>query len=222
MGTVSDLYTTGDNDPEIEPVQYTRHYPYCDACGSFELEPWKGPDGHEKIEATRERLRRAAVLTVPLLFAAGWLTFNLFPTPALALFLTLAVVYGVLVRRDYYRLEEPGVRHAWRLLGRAFLWLPVVGLVQWIATRLLPAWVVLVALSVVFVGLWVTRAGLGAKIVYRGLRCRRCQATYAAGSPFFTDMAANPRGLTVADVPRPLGSSLTWRGASVANEVPGP
>jgi hypothetical protein len=90
MGSVPDLYTTGDNDPEIEPVQYYRHYLYCDACGSFAL--------------------------------------------------------------DY---------------------------------------------------------------VSNGLRCRDCASTYAYGTPFFTRLDANPRQLTVSDVPRPLGSSPYVRGAFV-------
>lgn len=132
---------------------------------------------------------------------------------------------GCRLRRAGSRLlvsAEPGVRHAWRLLGRAFLWLPVVGAVQWVATALLPARVVLVALAVVFAGLLAARAALAARISYRGLRCRECQTTYAYGTPFFTDLAAHPRGLTVADVPRPLGSSLSWRGASVDSESPKP
>ncbi len=94
MGSVAHLYTTGDNDPEIEPVQYYRHYLYCDACGSFDL--------------------------------------------------------------DY---------------------------------------------------------------VAAGLRCRRCESTYAYGTPFFTAFDANPRHLTVADVPRPLGSSPFVRGEFVDGET---
>ena len=41
-------------------------------------------------------------------------------------------------------------------------------------------------------------------------------ATYAYGTPFFTSLDSNPRHLTIADVPRPLGSSLFLRGDSVA------
>ena len=60
MGSVPDIYTTGDNDPEIEPVQYYRHYLYCDACGSFELDSWIVPDNHGILEKTRQRLAMAA------------------------------------------------------------------------------------------------------------------------------------------------------------------
>ena len=120
MGSVRDLYTTGDNDPEIEPMQYYRHYLYCDACGSFQLDPWTVPAELEKTERTRHRLAMAAL--------------------------------GSLV-------DSSGV--------------------------------------------------------YLGLRCRRCEATYGYGTPFFSDLDANPRHLAVADVPRPLGSSPFQRGASV-------
>ena len=68
---------------------------------------------------------------------------------------------------------------------------------------------------VVIVGLLVVRQVLGARIELAGMRCRRCESTYANGSPFFTDEDANPRHLTVADVPRPLGSSPYTRGKSV-------
>ncbi len=110
MGSVPDLYTTGDNDPEIFPVQYYRHYLYCDACGSFELDSWMAPD----------------------------------------------------------------------------------------------------------------KGFLGSKIELVGMRCKQCDATYAHGTPFFTDLDANPRHLTVADVPRPLGVSPFSRGKSVDYEPPDP
>lgn len=61
MGSVADLYTTGDDDPEIEPEQYQRHFLYCDACGSFKLDAWLAPDNHEEIERTRRWLWQAAV-----------------------------------------------------------------------------------------------------------------------------------------------------------------
>lgn len=127
MGSVRDLYTTGDNDPEIGPEQYYRHYLYCDACGSFELDPWTGRGDLEKIERKRHGLG------------------------------------GLLLR----------------------------------------------------IGLLVARQFVGSNREFLGLRCRRCEATYAYGTPFFTDLDANPRHLTVADVPRPLGSSPFERGASV-------
>ena len=48
MASVSDIIITGDNDPEIFPEQYHMHYLYCDACGTFELEPWTGDDSATK------------------------------------------------------------------------------------------------------------------------------------------------------------------------------
>jgi hypothetical protein len=44
MASVADIITTGDNDPEIFPERYYMHYLYCDACGTFELEPWQTQD----------------------------------------------------------------------------------------------------------------------------------------------------------------------------------
>jgi len=44
VGSVAVLTTSGDNDPELEPVQSYRHYLYCDACGSFDLVPWEAGD----------------------------------------------------------------------------------------------------------------------------------------------------------------------------------
>jgi hypothetical protein len=62
MGSVSHLYTTGDNDPEIEPQQYYRHYMYCDACGSFDLNHWDSVDSSAPAsESTRKRLATAAL-----------------------------------------------------------------------------------------------------------------------------------------------------------------
>jgi len=161
MGSVPDVYTTGDNDPEIEPVQYYRHYLYCDACGSFELDSWIVPDNHGILEKTRQRLAMAAFLLSPVVVVSGWLA-----------------------------------------LG--------------------PPSSVLLAGVIVIVGLLVARGILGSKIKIVGMRCRRCGSTYAHGTPFFTDLDANPRDLTVADVPRPLGRSPFLVGESVKGELPRP
>lgn len=162
MGSVPDLYTTGDNDPEIDPVRYYRHYLYCDACGAFELDSWLAPDNHEALERTRQRLARAALLALPVAAVAAW----------------LANVLSFLV---------------------SYVLVLLTGLI-------------------VAVGLLVARAVLGSKIELVGLSCRRCHATYRHGTPFFSDLDANPRHLTVADVPRPLGSSTFLRGKSVDDE----
>ena len=158
MGSVRDLYTTGDNDPEIEPVQYYRHYLYCDACGSFELDPWTAPGEVERVERKRHRLAMAALGS---------------------------------------------------LLAIPILWLADVG-------DVLPPWLMLVGGALLIVGFLAARGLVDSSGVYLGLRCRRCEATYGYGTPFFSDLDANPRHLAVADVPRPLGSSPFQRGESVA------
>lgn len=80
MGSVADAYTTGDNDPEIEPESYHRHYLYCDGCGSFDLEYWKFA-GDAAVRAPGRWLDKVAIIVVPimvvdaaltLLGAAGW------------------------------------------------------------------------------------------------------------------------------------------------------
>ncbi|MCF8243830.1 MAG: hypothetical protein K9J37_02060 [Saprospiraceae bacterium] len=49
MGSVKSLTTTGDNDPELFPEEYYRHYMYCDDCGSFKIEPWIIPENHPQL-----------------------------------------------------------------------------------------------------------------------------------------------------------------------------
>jgi hypothetical protein len=165
MGSVPVLTATGDNDPELFPVRYYRHYAYCDACGSFELDPWRVPENAAQIERTRKRLGRAALISVLIAVAAAGLARGFYPSMAV---------------------------------------------------------LVLLAGLTVIAGLLIVRGVLGSKIEYLGSRCRRCGSTYAHGTPFFTDLDANPRQLTIADVPRPLGSSLFWRGKSVEAEPPKP
>ncbi len=57
MGSVTDLTVSGDNDEPIFPIEYYRHYMYCDVCGSFELKHWK--DWEEDFQSTH----RESVLT---------------------------------------------------------------------------------------------------------------------------------------------------------------
>lgn len=159
MGSVRSLTTTGDNDPEIVPVSYYRHYLYCDACGSFALDPWITPDTWKGIEKARRGLGIAALISLPIVVVGPWFVSGFYP----------------------------------------------------------PLRVLLAGL-IVIVGLLVVRAVLGSRIEYVGMRCRRCNSTYRNGSPFFTDLDSNPRNLTVADVPRPLGSSPYSRGESVEDE----
>jgi hypothetical protein len=217
MGSVKDLYTTGDNDPEITPVRYFRHYFYCDACGSFQLAPWMGPENHADLEQSRKKLARAAWLGVPLLLVSGWQALGLIPSAVWLPILAAGVTLAVLAWVYFLELADPRVRAGLRFIKRVLVWLPAVALIQWLGSEVLPPWLVLVAVGLGIAGLVTWREVLGSKIEYLGLRCAECGAAYAHGTAFFTDLEANPRGLTVAEVPRPLGSSAFHRGASVAD-----
>lgn len=231
MGSVPDLYTSGDNDPEIEPVRYYRHYLYCDACGSFALDAWMAPENHERLERTRRRLAQAALLSLAVVLASAWLVLGLLPSPAFLVALVAGIALALLAwpivwravwgwpavtapLAASWRAAEP-VAGRWRFFKATLLWLLVVSTVEWFANQLFPASLVLVTSLIVVVGLLVVRGVLGSKIEYVGLRCRQCAATYAHGTPFFTNLDANPRNLAPADVPRPLGSSHFLRGKSV-------
>lgn len=159
MGSVPVLTTSGDNDLEIVPGRYYRHYLYCDACGSFELDPWITPGNWKSIEKTRRLLGMAALISLPMVAVGAWFASEFYP-PLLVLLAGLIVIVGLLVVREV----------------------------------------------------------LGSRIEAAGMRCRQCDSAYGNGSPFFTDRDANPRHLTVADVPRPLGSSPYTRGESVEDE----
>jgi hypothetical protein len=218
MGSVPDLYTTGDNDPEIEPVQYYRHYLYCDACGSFELDSWMAPDNSESLEKARQRLGMTAFILSPVVVVSGWLVLGLIPSPTFLVSLAVALVLGLLLRGLVVGKQRAAT--IWRVAKGALLVVPAVVVAERLGTILFPPSLVLLAAVIVIVGLLVARGILGSKIEHVGVRCRRCGGTYAHGSPFFTDLDANPRDLTVADVPRPLGSSRFLVGRSVAGELP--
>ncbi len=220
MGSVPDLYTTGDNDPEIYPVQYYRHYLYCDACGSFELDPWMVPDNIGSLEKMRQRLAMAALLLSPAVVVSGWLALGLIPSPTFLVGLAVVMVLGLLLRG--WVVGKQSAARIWRVSKAALLVLPAVIGAEWLGSVLYPSWLVLLAGVIVIVGLLVARGILGSKIESVGVRCRRCGGTYAHGTPFFTDLDANPRDLTVADVPRPLGRSLFLVGKSVKGEIPKP
>ena len=70
MGSVAVLTTSGDNDPELEPVQSYRHYLYCDACGSFDLVPWEAGD-RAQMERRRLLARQRGVVGVAIAPRAG-------------------------------------------------------------------------------------------------------------------------------------------------------
>jgi hypothetical protein len=220
VGSVPSLYTTGDNDPEIEPTQYYRHYFYCDECGAFELAPWVEPESHQRIERFRRRLGMTAACATVLWVTAGWLALGL---PPMALSFVLITIFGValyLALRSLAVFRLPG--------GRAEIsdrWSQVWEVLPWAAGTLgaeilvLVApwqyWVSALAGAVLVAGLLIWRAVLGERIRVVGVRCRECGATYSSGSPLLADLEANPRGLAEADVPRPLGSSYFRVGRSV-------
>ena len=220
MGTVRDLYQGGDNDPEVAPDAHYRHYVYCDGCGAFDLEPWMAPENHAALEAKRRRLGRWVLLLAPLVAAVGWIGLGFFPTLGWLLFLALGITVSVLVRVYWFERDRPRVLLAWHFVGVGVLWLVAILTVESLASDLVPAWLAFGVGLVAMVALLLWRNSLGSKIEDVGLRCRHCGATYAHGTLFFTDLDANPRHLTVADVPRPLGSSLFWTGASA--DVPPP
>ncbi len=222
MGSVPALYTTGDNDPEIYPARYYRHYLYCDACGSFALEPWVAPPHHEAIERTRRRLALVALITLPLMAVAGWVALGFFPSPAFLLILAAGMVIAPVLRGMGWIWGKNSTAKSWRFVKRALLWVPVVMLMEWVTRDFVPPVLALLAGGTVLVGVLVARGVLGSRIESVGLRCRPCGATYAHGTPFFIDLDANPRHRTLADVPRPLGSSPFSRGVSVDSEPPKP
>lgn len=97
MGSVRDLYTTGDNDPELESEQYYRHYLYCDACGSFDLVPWTR-SGWEGAEGKRLFLAMAALMVSPLMVVALWSVLGLVLSPVLLLALAAGMLIAPVLR----------------------------------------------------------------------------------------------------------------------------
>lgn len=212
MGSVPHLYTTGDNDPEIEPRQYYRHYLYCDACGSFDLEPWTTGDT-AAIAKKRARLAKAArIATLLLVVVPAWVFFGLLASLVFLLILGAGVVVALLVRG---LVGGEAAATGWRFVKAALVMLLPVALAEWVARDLLPPIPMLLGGLVIVAGLLVAREVLAAKIEHLGMRCRQCGATYANGTSFFTNLDANPRKLTVSEVPRPLGVSHFLVGKSV-------
>ncbi len=71
MGSVKELNYTGDNDPEIYPQQYYRHYLYCDNCGSFKISSWIEPKNHASYTKIAEKLDSViSVMAYILLYGA--------------------------------------------------------------------------------------------------------------------------------------------------------
>lgn len=208
MGSVTDLYTTGDNDPQIEPRQYYRHYLYCDECGSFDLTSWEGAED-QAIERTRKKLGAFALYTSPLVAVSAWHTLG-FVLPLSVLLtlitgMTLALLLWMLIWKFLWKSNWP-ISELWHFFKRALIWLLIVGVTE-LLTEDLPSVPVLAVGGLVVAGLLAWRQLLNSRIQNLGMRCNQCNATHAHGSSFFTHFDANPRGLTISDVPRPLGVS---------------
>jgi hypothetical protein len=215
---VPDIYTTGDNDPELEPTSYFRHYMYCDACGAFELEPWTEPqigsESHQALERRRQRLGLAAQLAAVLVLVPAWLALHFVFSPTLVMFVICATSWAFFVILRFWRRKAPA-QTAWRWFKATLPWFAATAVAEFLSSSNLysPLWVVAVG-GVALVVLLTWRSRLG-EAEHLGRRCAACGATYAHRSAFFSDLDANPRQLEVGDVPRPLGSSYFVVGKSV-------
>lgn len=212
MGSVAVLTTSGDNDPELEPVQSYRHYLYCDACGSFALEPWESADRVE-VERRGRRLASVALWATPLLVVPAWeamgIGVHLSLLAAFAMGIAVALALFAWVWGASERL--PARR---RLVVRGLPWFAAFLGAEWLC-GLLPCWRVAAAGAVVIAVALLSRAALLSRIELLGMRCGGCGATYRHGTAFFVDLDANPRGLAASDVPRPLGRSPFLKGKTV-------
>jgi len=106
MGSVSVLTSTGDNDPEIYPTDYYRHYLYCDQCGSFDLKLWPITKNWHRLHRMTERLNLlnvlslwaalAAVVIALVTVAVGFLLGGgfVFPEGSILFLLLSLMVYG--------------------------------------------------------------------------------------------------------------------------------
>lgn len=212
MGSIAVLTTSGDNDPELEPVQSYRHYLYCDACGSFDLEPWKTGERPEN-DAKRRGLALVALWLTPLLLVPAWNATGIALSLPLLLFFAVAMVLVLLLFAWLWGTNAPAASR-WRFVRRAIPWLAAL-LVAESLSALLPRWQMAAAGAILIALALGTRAVLAGRIEWLGMRCRACGATYGNGTAFFQDLDANPRGLTVSDVPRPLGRSPYRQGRVV-------
>lgn len=219
MGSIAVLTTSGDNDPEIEPVQSYRHYLYCDACGSFDLEPWERP-GSDETRRQQHRLANVAVWATPSLLVPVWkaagIGFDLWLVASVALPLEFALVLFAWIWGTPERLADRRRSAAWSLR-----WFASVLGAEWLS-GVLPSWMVAATGAGVIAAALAWRAALASRIVSLGLRCRGCGATYGHQTALFRDLDANPRGLTVSDVPRPLGRSPFLPGRTVGPAPPTP
>ncbi len=210
MGSVRDIYTTGDNDPEIEPVSHYRHYLYCDACGSFDLMPWASRES-EAAARTQARPEQAALIVAGFVVLAAWSAFAVFPSLSLILVLAAALVLGPPLRALF---GEAGRKRRWRFIAMLCTAIALAFLEELLGGVVSPSQMLMAGTAGV-VGLLVASWKAGADVQYLGMQCRQCQATYANGTTFFSDLGRNPRQFQVSDVPRPLGISPFLVGAAV-------
>jgi hypothetical protein len=221
MGSVPHLYTTGDNDPEIEPVQYYRHYLYCDQCGSFDMTYWTAADAPVP-EATRKKLAAAALYVSPLIVVPAWrmLGFVLSPSMLIAPIVGIAavLVFWAFSWKFIGSSVSPlGAR--WHFFKKALLWLLIVGAFE-LLTEDVPEWPLLIVGIVLVAVLLALGQPTRSKPEDLGMRCSQCDATYPYGSTFFTNLEANPKGLKLDEVPRPLGVSHFEKGKFVGPAPP--
>ena len=212
MGSVAVLTTSGDNDPELEPVQSYRHYLYCDACGSFDLVPWEAGDRAE-MERRRHWLASVALWASPLLLVPAWEATGIALHLSLLVYFAIGMAFTLILFAWLWGTNWP-IASRWRFIVRAVPWFAAFLVVEWLC-GLLPCWAMAATGAVVIAVALAWRAALPGRIESLGLRCRGCGATYGHQTAFFSDLDANPRGLTESDVPRPLGRSPFREGRTV-------
>ncbi len=221
MGSIAVLTTTGDNDPEIEPVQSYRHYLYCDACGSFELEPWERP-GSAAIRRRRRWLADLAMWATSGLLVPAWQALGSGFRLSLLLYLAIALACARVLFAWLWGTPER-IAPRWRFAARSLPWLAAFLGAEWLCGHV-PCWSVAATGALLIAAALAWRTALADHIVSMGLRCRGCAATYGHQTAFFRDLEANPRALSVSDVPRPLGRSpfLPGRTVEPAPAAPAP
>lgn len=212
MGSVAVLTTSGDNDPELEPVQSYRHYLYCDACGSFSLESWESAD-RPAMDRKRRRLALLGLWATPLLVVPAWDAAGAVFHVSFLVYFAIGMACTLMLFAWLWGTSWP-MASWWRFVVRAVPWFGAFLVAEWLCS-LLPRWSVATAGAIVIVAALVWRAVLEDRIESLGLRCRECGATFGNHTAFFQDLDANPRGLSVSDVPRPLGSSPFRHGRMV-------
>ena len=203
MGNVAVLTTSGDNDAELEPVQFYRHYLYCDACGSFELDPWETRD--VRVERRHRRLGQVALWATPFVVVPAWEAAGLPGSLSVLFYSAVGIALGFVVWM-FVSTETGRLAAFWRVVRWGLPWLVVLLLAEE-ACAALPDGAVAAVGAMLVAGALTWRSALPPGRQSLGLLCRGCGATYGHRSAFFSDMDANPRGLTVSDVPRPLGRS---------------